>query len=328
MKVLFKPLLAATLAMVPPAVCVSQAHAQAYPAKPIRIYTSAPAGPYDIVLRGISPALQQGLGQPIVIENKTGANYVPLGEICARSNPDGYNLCTGDVYTTVLNVQAYNKLPYGAKDFAPIIHFGYLYSALIVHPTVPANNLRELLALAKAKPDTLNFGTPGPATNSSMYVDYWKKSGVASFQNIAYKSFVQALNAVVSGEVHATIFGLGQSMNQVRAGKAKALAIIGEGPSKLAPGVPTFREAGVDLTILNWGGLLGPAALPREIVMRWNGEMKRILSDAALREKFVEGQGFEQAPPSGGSPEDFGNFLQAEHAKLAGIVKITGLRLD
>jgi len=328
MKMLKNSLVAGAVAALPLCAPLTQALAQAYPSKPVRIYTSAPAGPYDIVLRGISPALQQGLGQPIIIENKTGANYVPLGEICARSNPDGYNLCTGDVYTSVLNVQAYNKLSYGAKDFTPIIHFGYLYSALIVHPSVPANNLRELLALAKAKPDSLNFGTPGPATNSSMYVDYWKKTNVASFQNIAYKSFVQSLNAVVSGEVNAAIFGLGQSMAQVRAGKVRALAIFGEGPSKLAPGVPTFREAGVDLTILNWGGLLGPAGLPRDIVMRWNGEMKKVLADAALREKFVEGQGFEQAPPSGGSPEEFNSFLQSEHTKLAKIVQITGLRLD
>ena len=155
-------LFAGVFAAVSLSFTVSQAVAQAYPTKPIRIYTSAPAGPYDIALRGISPMLQQALGQPIVIENKTGANYVPLGEICARSNPDGYSLCTGDVYTTVLNVQAYSKLPYGAKDFSPIIHFGYLYSALIVHPSVPANTLRELLALAKAKPDAYNFGTPGP----------------------------------------------------------------------------------------------------------------------------------------------------------------------
>jgi tripartite-type tricarboxylate transporter receptor subunit TctC len=306
----------------------ANAIAQAYPTKPVRIYTSAPAGPYDIVLRGVSPALQASLGQPIVIENRTGANYVPLGEGCAKANPDGYQLCTGDVYTTVLNVQAYSKLPYGAKDFSPIIHFGYLYSALIVHPSVPANNLQELLAMAKAKPDSLNFGTPGPATNSSMYVDYWKKTGTASFQNIAYKSFVQSLNAVISGEVHAAIFGLGQASAQARAGKVKALAVLGEGRSKLAPNVPTFREQGVDLTILNWGGMLGPAGLPREIVMRWNGEFKKLLADPALREKTFEGQGFEQQPPSGGSPEEFASFLQAEHAKLAGIVKVTGLKLD
>jgi len=323
-----KYLLAGSLAALPLTASVSQALAQVYPAKPVRIYTSAPAGPYDIVLRGIAPTLQQSLGQSLVIENKTGANYVPLGEICAKSTPDGYSLCTGDIYNLVLNVQAYSKLPYAAKDFTPIIHFGYLYSALIVHPSVPANSLREFLALAKAKPDAYNFGTPGPATNSSMYVDYWKKTNVASFQNIAYKSFVQSLNAVVSGEVHAAIFGLGQSMAQVRAGKVKALAYVGEGPSKLAPGVPTFREAGVDLTILNWGGLLGPAALPRDMVMRWNTEMKKVLADPVLREKFVEGQGFEQMPPSGGSPEDFAGFLQAEHTKLARIVQITGLRLD
>ena len=143
-----RPLIACSLAALSLSTCLPQAFAQAYPNKPVRIFTSAPAGPYDIALRGIIPTLQQSLGQPIIVENKTGANYVPLGEICARSAPDGYNLCTGDVYTSVLNVQAYSKLPYGAKDFSPIIHFGYLYSALIVHPSVPATNLRELLALA------------------------------------------------------------------------------------------------------------------------------------------------------------------------------------
>jgi tripartite-type tricarboxylate transporter receptor subunit TctC len=117
-------------------------------------------------------------------------------------------------------------------------------------------------------------------------------------------------------------------MTQVKAGKAKALAIIGERRSKLAPDVPTFREAGEDLTILNWGGLLGPAGLSRDVVMRWNGEFKKLLADNALREKTFEGQGFEQAPPAGGSPEDFAAFLTAEHAKLAKIVKVTGLRLD
>ena len=124
------------------------AFAQAYPSKPIRIFTSAAAGPYDIALRGILPTLQQSLGQAIIIENRTGANYVPLGEGCAKATPDGYSLCTGDVYTTVLNVQAYSSLPYNAKSFTPIIHFGYLYSALLVHPSVPANNLQEQIGRA------------------------------------------------------------------------------------------------------------------------------------------------------------------------------------
>jgi tripartite-type tricarboxylate transporter receptor subunit TctC len=324
MRMKLKLIAAGLLAAAP----LAGAFAQAYPTKPVRVYTSAAAGPYDIALRGLLPTLQQSLGQSVVIENRTGANYVPLGEGCAKANPDGYTLCTGDVYTTVLNVQAYSKLPYGAKDFAPIIHFGYLYSALLVNPSVPANTLGELLALAKSKPGVLNFATPGPATNSSMYVEYWNKTGVASFQNIAYKSYVQALNAVVSGEVQVTVFGLGQAMAQARAGKAKALAIIGEARSKLAPDVPTFREAGVDLTILNWGGMLAPAGTPRDVIMRWNGEFKKVMADRPLREKTLEAQGFEQAPPAGGSPEEFGAFLQAEHQKLAKIVQITGLKLD
>jgi len=314
--------------VVAAALPLPQVFAQAYPAKPIRIYTSAPAGPYDIVLRGFSPTLNQALGQPLIIENRTGANYVPLGESCARATPDGYTLCTGDVYTTVLNVHAYSHLSYSAKDFVPIIHFGYLYAALIVNPSLPVNSLQELLALAKQKPDTIAFGTPGPATNASMYVEYWRKNHTASFLNVPYKSFVQSLNAVVSGEVQATIFGTGQAMSQVRAGKAKALAIIGQTRTKNAPGVPTIKEAGVDLTISNWGGVLAPTGTPREVITRINAEFKKAINDPVLREKYLEGQGFEQAPPSGGTPEEFGAFLQAEHEKLGRIVKLTGLRLD
>jgi tripartite-type tricarboxylate transporter receptor subunit TctC len=203
-----------------------------------------------------------------------------------------------------------------------------LYAALIVHPSLQVNTLQELFALAKQKPNAIAFGTPGPATNASMYVEYWRKNGTASFLNVPYKSFVQSLNAVVSGEVQATIFGAGQAMAQVRAGKAKALAMIGQARAKNAPNVPTIKEAGVDLTILNWGGLLGPAGISREVVTRMNAEFKKAINDPVLREKYLEGQGFEQAPPSGGTPEDFGAFLQAEHEKIARIVTITGLRLD
>jgi tripartite-type tricarboxylate transporter receptor subunit TctC len=309
--------------------CVgSTAAAQSYPSKPIRIYTSAPAGPYDVAMRGLAPSLQQALGQPIVVENKTGANYVPLGEACARGGPDGYSLCTADVYTNVVNVYAYSKLPYAPKDFVPIIHFGFLYSALIVHPSVPANTVQELLAAARANPRTLNFGTSGVATNSNMYVEYWKNTGVADFQPIAYKSFVQSLNAVISGEVHASLFALGQAMSQARAGKVKALAVIGERRSKLAPDTPTIREAGVDLVINTWGGLLAPAGTPRDIVMRWNTEFRKLMNDAPLRAKTLEAQGFEQLPPSGGTPEEFAAFLEAEHRKIARIIQTTGLKLD
>ncbi len=307
---------------------LAHALAQSYPAKPIRILTSAVAGPYDLVLRGFSPALQQSLGQPVIIDNRTGANYVPLGDACAKANPDGYTLCTADLYATVLNVHAYSKLPYGPKDFAPVIHFGYLYSALIVNPSVPANTLQELFALARAKPGSINFGTPGPATNSSMYVDYWNRKGIASFQNISYKSFVQALQAVVSGEVQATIFGVGQAMAQVRAGKAKALAIIGETRTNMAPGVPTMSEAGEPLVIENFGGVIAPAGTARDVILRINSEFKKLIADPVLKEKFLLAQGFEQAPPSGGSPEEFAAFLEAEHRKIDGIVKVTGLRLD
>jgi tripartite-type tricarboxylate transporter receptor subunit TctC len=304
------------------------AFAQGYPSKPVRILTSAPAGPYDIMLRAVTPALQASLGQSVVIDNRVGANYVPLAEACAKAAPDGYTLCTADLNANVLNLHAYSKLPFAAKDFAPIVHYGYLYSALIVHPSVPASSLKELLALAKAKPGAINFASPGPASTASMYVEYWKNTGVATFQNVGYKSFVQALNAVVAGEVQVSMFALGGAMAQARAGKVKALAIVGLGRSKLAPDVPTFREAGMELTLTNFGGMLGPSGLPADIVGRWNGEFRKLLADPVLREKAFEAQGFEQQPPSGGTPEQFASFLEAENQKIAKVVQAIGLKLD
>lgn len=306
----------------------SAAVSQSYPSKQVRILSSAPAGPYDVMLRAISPALQASLGHAVVIDNRVGANYVPLGEACARAAPDGYTLCTADLNANVLNLHTFAKLPFAMKDFTPIVHFGYLYSALIVHPSVPASSLKELLALARAKPNGINFAAPGPGSTASIYVEYWKKTGVASFQNVGYKSFVQALNAVVAGEVHASTFALGGAMAQARAGKVKALAVVGLGRSKLAPDVPTFSEAGMDLTLTNFGGMLGPAGISRDVVMRWNGEFRKLLANPEMRQKAFENQGFEQQPPSGGTPEEFAAFLSAENEKIAKVVKLIGLRLD
>jgi tripartite-type tricarboxylate transporter receptor subunit TctC len=322
MKTVIQAAVAVALAVPVPAL------SQTYPAKPVRILTSAPAGPYDIMLRAVTPTLQASLGQTVVVDNRVGANYVPLGEACAKAAPDGYTLCTADLNANVLNLHAYSRLPFSAKDFTPIVHFGYLYSALIVHPSVPANSLKELLALAKSKPGAINFGSPGPASTASMYVEYWKNTGVATFQNVGYKSFVQSLNAVVAGEVHASTFALGGAMAQARAGKVKALAVVGLGRSKLAPDVPTFSEAGMELTLTNFGGMLGPAGLPGDIIGRWNSEFRKMLADPLLREKAFEAQGFEQQAPSGGTPEQFAAFLDAENRKIAKIVQAIGLKLD
>jgi tripartite-type tricarboxylate transporter receptor subunit TctC len=305
-----------------------QAAAQAYPGKPVRILTSAPGGPYDIVMRGFAPALTQSLGQSVVVENRTGANYLPLGEGCSRAAPDGYTLCTGDIYSVSLNPHAFSRVPYQLKDFTPIIHFGYLYAALFVHPSVPANSIQELFALARAKPDGITFATPGPATNSAMYVEYWKKNKGISFLNVPYKSFVQSLQAVVAGESQVAIFGIGQVMNLAKAGKVKALAITGERRSTFAPSLPTLMEAGVDINISNWGGIMGPAGLPRDIVMRLNGEFRKLMADPVLKQKFLDGQTFEQSPPAGGTPEQFAAFLREEDAKFSRLAKLIGIRLD
>ncbi|MCC6473392.1 MAG: tripartite tricarboxylate transporter substrate binding protein [Burkholderiales bacterium] len=309
------------------AVFITSAGAQTWPAKPIRIYTSAAGGPYDLVIRAMTPGLNQALGQPLVVENRTGANYVPLGQACTRAEADGYELCIGDIYIVSMNPHAFSRAPYQLSDFTPIAFFGYLPAALIVHPSVKAATVQELFALAKAKTGAVTFGTPGPATNSSMYVQYFAKQMGIHFLDVPYKSFVQALQAVVAGEVNATIFGLGASLRMVKAGKARALAVTGEKRSYFAPDIPTILEAGVDINISNWGGFLGPAGLPRPIVTRLNAEIGKLIGAPIVR-KALEAQTFEQAPPSGGTPEQFAAFLKAEDAKFQRIVSMMGLRLD
>jgi tripartite-type tricarboxylate transporter receptor subunit TctC len=316
------------LAVAALALASAHAAAQNWPAKPIRVYTSAPGGPYDTVMRGLGVPLGQNLGQPIVVENRSGGNYVPLGRECARAAPDGYVLCTADVYIISFNPHAFATPPYQLKDFTPIIHWGHLPAAVIVHPSVPANSLQELLALAKAKPGAITFGTPGPATNSSMYVEYFQKNMGVNFLNVPYKNFVSSLQAVITGEVNVAIFGLGMSLTQAKAGKVKPLAITGEQRSQFAPHIPTIMESGVDMNIANWGGMVGPAGLPRDIVLRLNGEVRKLISDPVLKQKYLDAQTFEQQPPAGGTPEQFAAFLQAEDRKFERLAKTIGLRIE
>jgi tripartite-type tricarboxylate transporter receptor subunit TctC len=295
----------------------------------VRIQTVSAGGPYDVVMRGFATGLSPAIGQPVIIENRAGGNFIPATEACARANNDGYTLCTGDAFALSLNPAIFSRLPYdAAKDFTPIIHLGHLNSAVIVHPSVPVNTIPELIALARAKPNSVTFGTAGHSSSSHLYVEYLRKTQGVHFMNVPYKTFPQAMQATMAGEVNAAVFAIGTSISMAKGGKLKMIGTTGSQRSTFAPDLPTVIEAGIDQTMNTWNALLGPAGIPQAVVQRMNAEFKKLLADPAIRDKFVSGQGFELFAPAGGSPEELAAFMTADREKVARIVKVVGVKME
>ena len=312
--------------------CVlSGAIAQTYPAKPVRIISGiATGGPGDIGTRGAAQALAQTLGQPFVIESRLGAEGLIAGEACARAVPDGYSLCVFDGYQIALNPVVRVKMPYdGVRDLTPVMHLGFAPGAIIAHPAVPANTLKELFDLAKAKPNTVTWGSSGLASPSNLYIEWLKNARGITFNNIPYKSSQQAMQAVLAGEIQVTSFVAAAIAPQVRAGKLKALAVPTSARSPHLPEVPTFKEAGMDVAITTWIGIMAPAATPKEIIQRVNAVIaKDLFNNAPMKEKFLTTAGLQVLPPAGGTPEQFAEFLKSEMEMFSSVVKITGVKVE
>jgi tripartite-type tricarboxylate transporter receptor subunit TctC len=300
---------------------------QKWPSKPIRIFTSTSGGPYDIVMRATGVPLSQALGQPVIVENRTGGSFVPVADGCAKSAPDGHSLCALDSFMMAVNPLLIANIPYNAdKDFSPIILIGTLNAGLMVTADLPVKDLPDLLAQAKANPNKFTFATAGRGTHANLYVEYLRRAKGIEFVNIPYKSFLQGTTAVATGETNVAMFSLGASLNQAKAGKIRVLATAAPQRSIFAPDLPTFAESGIDVAMNTWIGMLGPAGMPREIVQRLNGEYRKIMADPAMMEKYIKGQGFEPTRPSGGTPEEFAEFIKADQTAYARAVHAVGLK--
>jgi len=307
------------------------ASAQAYPSKPVRILVGTPAGgPGDLVARGSAQALSQALGQSYIVENRVGADGLIAGEAAVRSAPDGYTLYVADSFAISLNPVIRAKMPYDPqKDLAPIIQAGTLASLILAHPSVPANNLRELLDLAKAKPGSITFGTFGLASSAHLYVEYLKNEKNIQFLNVPYKAASLAFPAMLAGEVDVVLFAIGPAVAQVKAGKAKALAVNAPARSPLMPEVGTMKEHGVDVDIQTWFGLFAPAGTPRDIINRANTEVaKGLINNAEAKAKFLTSQGMDTVAPAGASADVFAKFLKADRENYAEVVRVTKVRIE
>jgi tripartite-type tricarboxylate transporter receptor subunit TctC len=309
--------------------CAAGAGAQTgYPSRPITIMIGFSAGgTTDIITRLISDELRKGLGQPIIIENRPGAGGNIGAELVAKAKPDGYTLLMGSVGPLAVNASLYKQMAYdNLKDLTPISLVAHVPNMLVVNPrTVPAQTFQEFVALVKANPTKYFYASTGSGTTSHLSGVLLNLQAGLDLTHVPYKGAV-ALNDVLSGESVQCMFAtIPSAIQLVRGGKLRALAVTSLQRSGGLSSVPTIAESGYpDFDASSWFGLVGPAGLPREIALKIQGEIARILKEPALREKFIQ-QG---ADPVGNTPDEFGQYMKVETAKWAKIVKASGAKAD
>jgi tripartite-type tricarboxylate transporter receptor subunit TctC len=302
-----------------------QAHAQAYPTRPVRLIVPfAPGGANDLVSRLVGQKLAAGLGQAVVIENRAGAGGTIGLDACAKSPPDGYTLVMAPASALTVAPALNPKLPYDpVRDFAPVAGVASGPNVLAVHPTVPAASLTEFLALARAKPGRLTYATSGPSSMSGLSGELLKSLAKIDMVGVAYKGTGPAVIELIGGQVDLMIVDLAIAMPHVRANRLRAIAVSGGKRSAFEPGIPTIAEAGVPgYDLVNWRGVLAPAGTPREIVLTLNAEIVKVLGLPDVRDALGR-EGYE---PIGDSPEQFAVLIRSELARFARLVKAAGIQ--
>ena len=300
----------------------------AYPSRPITIVVGFSAGgTTDIIARLLSDELRKGLGQPIIIENRPGAGGNIGADTVAKAKPDGYTLLMGSVGPLAINASLYKHMPYdNLKDLTPVTLVAHVPNMLVVNPrTVPAQTFQEFVALVKAHPGKYFYASTGSGTSSHLSGVLLNQLAGLDLTHVPYKGAV-ALNDVLSGEQVQCMFAtIPSAIQLVRGGKLRALAVTSLHRSGGVPNLPTISESGYPgFDASSWFGLVGPAGLPREIALKVQAEVARILKDPAMRDKFIQ-QG---ADPIGSTPDEFGQYMRDETAKWAKIVKVSGAKAD
>jgi tripartite-type tricarboxylate transporter receptor subunit TctC len=247
----------------------------------------------------------------------------------ARAAPDGYSLLMAGGAPITMNPVFHLNLPYDPpRDFTPVVMIAQFNAVFVVNASVPANSLKELIAMARAKPGAITFATGGTPTTPNLYAEWFRHSQGIDFYNVPYKGSPHAMQAVMAGEVQVTTFAVGGAMAQAKSGKAKVLAAFSEKRFAGYPNLPTVLEEGVDMVIRNWFGLFARAGTPKDIVDRWNRAVSRVSAEPAFQEKILFPQGFERAVPSGEPAEVFAQFLQRDRALYERIKAEGKLKLD
>jgi len=299
--------------------------AQAYPAKPIRMMVGfPPGGGTDIIGRIVAQKLGEALGQQIIVDNRGGASGQLAAELVSKAAPDGYTIMMAHIAAIAILPSLVAKLPYDAqKDFAPISLAAIGPNLLVVHPSVPAKNVKELVALAKSRPGQLQYASPGAGTVQHLAGELFKLQAKVDILHVPYKGSGQSIVDLIAGQVHMDFDAVPPVINYVRQGKLRALAVTSAKRFSLLPDMPTIEEAGVPgFDMSTWWGIVAPAAVSKDIINKLNSEMVRAIKQADAQEK-ISGVG---ADTVGNSPEEFAAFIRTETEKYARIVKAANIR--
>jgi len=299
-----------------------------YPVKLVRIVNPvAPGGNQDIVARAVAEQLSKSWGQPVVVENRPGANTIVATDAVAKSAADGYTVLMTTDATFSINPHLYAKLPFDTqRDFVPVTMLVLLQQLLVAHPSLPASTLPELIALAKAKPGSINYASYGSGSQPHLSGEMLKHKAGIDLVHVPYKGISLAVPAVMAGEVQLTFAGIATSTAPLKGGRIKAIAIGGAKRSPLFPEVPTFAELGYpEVETHAWFGLFLPAGSPKEAVARLYADTKKVIDDPEFRQKNLIDRGYE---PIGSPPDVFLEFIKTDKENRGRAVKISGAKAE
>ena len=308
------------------ALCASAStYAQTYPTRTVRIIVPfTPGGGADIQGRGLAQKLTERFGQQVIVDNRPGGGTVLATELTAKAPADGYTMLL--VTTTFAINASLRKVPYDIiRDFTPVIHLTAQPNMVAAHPSLPANTPRELIKLARERPNALTYGSAGAGTAAHVSMELMQMMSGAKLTHVPYKGASQGLLDLMSGEVTLFVTPPASLLPHIRSGKIKAIAVTTAKRARAAPSVPTIAEGGLPgYEATAWQGIVAPAGVPRDIVTRLNREINSVIQLADVRER-IEADG---AEPIGGTPEAFASHIRNEHAKWSKVVKVSGAKVD
>jgi tripartite-type tricarboxylate transporter receptor subunit TctC len=298
--------------------------AQDYPSRPVRIVVPfSPGGATDVLARLVGQKLSERSGQPVLIENRAGAGGNIGADQVAKSAPDGYTLLLGGV-PHAISASLYSKLPYDlARDLAAVAEVASFPSAIVLHPSLPAQSVKELIALARARPGRLSFGSAGNGSPNHLALELFQTMASVSMVHVPYKGSGQLVGDLLAGQVQLASMGLPVSIPHVQSGKLRAIAVTGTARSSLLPDVPTVSEAGLPgFEVTSWYGVFAPAGLPADIVVKLNTEIGSAVTTPEVKERLAA----LGAEPSLKAPDQFGRYVREQITKWAKVVKDSGAK--
>jgi tripartite-type tricarboxylate transporter receptor subunit TctC len=308
-------------------VMATQGAAQTWPTKPIRwISPFAPGGGADITSRIIAQKLGPALHQQVLVDNRGGAGGNIGVDIGAKSPPDGYTVVLGTIGPIAINVSLYKKLPFDPiKDLLPVTQAANALNVLVVHPSLPAKTVKEVIAIAKARPGELSFGSSGPGATDHLAGELFKTLAGVNMVHVPYKGGAPAMLDLMAGQVQTVFSTVSTAIGAIKGGKVRAIAMTGDKRFELMPEIPTIEQAGLPgFQVRNWYGVFVPAGTSKEIVARLNGELVKILQMPDVKSKLLE-SGIETLYST---PEQFATYIQSETKRWAKVVKDSGARAE